>query len=430
MSYLPPSHPPPTYSTAISTPPKHPEPRHDSFDYNPHHERHQPMTPAQQADEEAAAQAAFLEASLASIPKPLHRPSPYPRLPRIIAIPQIAIGSSARPPNPLTRAYAPLLSAYDIPPSAFLQMLDTINVCLGPSPPFQVLQVASMGIGFVPHEWAMGVSAGLGVLAGAGTAATCYFRTKQCLEKMREEVWKPRGLRCMMVKDGEVLEALGISEEEAWRLMPARRRGEHVELARRRLEALRPFVAPLDFDVPAPAERRNVLDKLGAKQQARKVSKKERENEKKAVKREKTLHKTARKYNRTSEELEGLDATWDSNNSSIDSDVESILSLEDEMRKLDVKNAKKEKKAEGKLSGASSEKKHKEYEKKSGERRKEYEKERGKLERKLERRTKKGNKRERKQDKREDKERKKVGSLRWIIIRNWDWEAEGSDPSS
>jgi hypothetical protein len=76
-----------------------------------------------------------------------------------------------------------------------------------------------MGIGFVPHEWAMGVSAGLGVLAGAETAATCYFRTKACLEKMREDIWKPRGLQCTMIKDEKLLEELGISEEQAWRMM-------------------------------------------------------------------------------------------------------------------------------------------------------------------------------------------------------------------
>lgn len=67
-------------------------------------------------------------------------------------------------------------------------MIDTINVCLSDAPPFQVLQLASMGIGFVPHHWATGVSAGLGLVAGAGTAATAYVRTKKCLEEMRDQV--------------------------------------------------------------------------------------------------------------------------------------------------------------------------------------------------------------------------------------------------
>jgi hypothetical protein len=208
---------------------------------------------------------------------------------------------------------------------------------------------------------------------------------------------------------------------------PERGRGEHIGLAKRRLEALSPYIAPFDFDVPAPAEQTNVLNKLSAKQQARKVAKTDRKVEKKALKREKSLHKNTREYERTPEQLEELDAVWDLDNSSIDSDVENILSVEDEMRKLDEKHARKEEKAEDRLKGASSEKKVREYGEKSGERRREYEKERAKPERKLEKRTRKGNKRERKQDNKENKERKKLGSLRWIVIRNWEWDAEGSN---
>ena len=219
MSYLAPNTSPPAYDAGVSIPPQHNEKLHDASDqnYHEHPEKYQAMTADQQV-EEAVAQDAFLDASLRTIPKALHQPASYPRLPKVIAIPQVAIGSKARPPNPITRAYAPYLTSYDIDPSAFMKMIEAINVCLGPSPPFQVMQIASMGIGFVPHEWAMGVSAGLGVLAGAGTAATCYFRTRRCLVKMREDVWKPRGLRCQLLKDGELLEELGISEEQAWGL--------------------------------------------------------------------------------------------------------------------------------------------------------------------------------------------------------------------
>lgn len=218
MSYLQPNHPPPAYQAVDPRPLEHQGKGHDSFDYEEQPESYQPMTEEEQA-KEAAAEAAFLEESLRTIPRPIHQRSSYQRLPKIIAIPQMAVGSKARPPNPLMRAYASILSSYDISPVAFMKMLDTINVCLGPSPPFQVVQVASMGIGFVPHEWALGVSVGLGLLAGAGTAATCYFRTKRCLEKMRDDIWKPRGLQCTMIKDPELIAELGLSEEQAWSLM-------------------------------------------------------------------------------------------------------------------------------------------------------------------------------------------------------------------
>lgn len=217
---MPPNQPPSAYETAVSHPQhgQYHEKRHDSSDHEPYEESQQPMTAAQQA-EEAEREAVFLEECLRFIPKPLHQTSSYPQLPRIIAIPQIGIGSKMRPLNPFTRAYAPDLANFDISQADFMKMIDTINICLSEAPPFQVLQVASMGIGFVPHEWAMGVSAGLGLIAGAGTAATCYFRTKKCLEKMRDQVWKPRGLRCQMLKDTELLQELGISEEQAWGMM-------------------------------------------------------------------------------------------------------------------------------------------------------------------------------------------------------------------
>jgi hypothetical protein len=148
---------------------------------------------------------------------------------------------------------------------------------------------------------------------------------------------------------------------------PERREGDHVELVKRRLQALSPYIAPLEFDVPALVKQTNILNKFSSMQQARKVSKKDRKITKKAIKRDKSLHKTARKYNRTPEELEALDATWDSEDSSIDSDVEVILSVEDEIRKLDEKNTRREKKTQAKLSGASSQKRIRVYEKNSAE---------------------------------------------------------------
>ncbi|KAF2665107.1 hypothetical protein BT63DRAFT_429052 [Microthyrium microscopicum] len=445
MSYLPPDHPPPSYAAPSSyQPPDHPPPSYAAPSRQPpqHHEKnqrwesshpedtlesHHPMTAEQQAQEEAA-ENAYLEESLRTIPRPLHQSSSYPRLPKVIAIPQIAIGLKIRPPNPMMRAYAQSLSAYEISPKDFMQMIDTINICLSPSPPFQVMQLASMGVGFVPHHWAQGVSAGLGVLAGAGIAGTCYLRMKRCLVKMREEIWKPRGLRCRLLKDRELLEVLGISEEQAANMMPSLDGGPldlgpQTDVVKRRLEALSPYIAPLDFNVPAPAERRNPLDNMSAKQQARKISKKERKNEKEVLKRRKSIEKTARKYDRTSEELYALDADWDS-------DVSSVLSMEDELEKLDNKHAKKERKAREKMTSASSEKKMREREKKAMEERKEYEKERAKIQKKLDKRMNKGSKKEKRMGKKENKERKKVGSLRWIVIQNWDWEAEDSNESS
>jgi hypothetical protein len=159
---------------------------------------------------------AILDEGINSIPPPLSSPSSYPGLTKPIAIPQIAISSMIKPPSPFTRAYAPVLSYYGLSKRDFLKMVDTINICLAASPPFQVMQIASTGIGFIPHHWATAASAGLGVLAGAGTAATTYVRTKRFFDKINKEVWEPRGLKMAMIKDPELLTLLEISEQAAW----------------------------------------------------------------------------------------------------------------------------------------------------------------------------------------------------------------------
>jgi len=70
----------------------------------------------------------------------------------------------------------------------------------------------------VPHHWAQAASFGIGVAAGAGTAAVAYTRTKRYLEGVNKDFFAPRGLKVMLVKDkmlgeilGEGLEGLGLA---------------------------------------------------------------------------------------------------------------------------------------------------------------------------------------------------------------------------
>lgn len=117
---------------------------------------------------------------------------------------------------PFVRAYPPVLAEHGLSKADFLKLLDTTNICLSKCAPFQVAGLAGNVIGLVPHEWALGVSAGLGLIAGAGTAATCYFRTKHHIQKMNREIWEPRGLKITMVKDRELMEKMGLNEERVW----------------------------------------------------------------------------------------------------------------------------------------------------------------------------------------------------------------------
>ena len=92
-------------------------------------------------------------------------------------------------------------------------MIDTINICVAASPPFQAMHVAAAGVGVVPEPLFIGISLGLDALASAGTRITKYYRVKAFLEKINRQVWGPRGLEMRIVKDPELVgEMLGMDE--------------------------------------------------------------------------------------------------------------------------------------------------------------------------------------------------------------------------
>lgn len=268
-----PREPPPSYPSATST--------DDGHSFSCFDEKRQ--DPA--GTEDLQAEQRFIDANIHTIASPRSSLSHYPKLRRPIAIPQIAIGSKAQAPMPITRAYASTLQDYGISQQDFLRIIDTLNVYLAAAPPFQVMGAAGHVIGFVPHEWALGVSAGLGVLAGAGTAATVYFRAKRFFAKCNREIFEPRGLHMSMLKDAELLDLLGLSESEVWDAMPATKIVKGLGY-RGRVEALGDAVETLDFDVPESEAQRNWMDKLSAKQQARKMAKKDKKGKKRELKAE------------------------------------------------------------------------------------------------------------------------------------------------
>jgi hypothetical protein len=105
------------------------------------------------------------------------------------------------------------LFQYAISEEEFLAFIDNLTIAMSPSPPFQVLNIAGMGVGMVPHHWAQAASLGIGVAAGAGTAAVAYARTKRYLEGVNREFFAPRGLTVRLVKDKMLGEILGESVE-------------------------------------------------------------------------------------------------------------------------------------------------------------------------------------------------------------------------
>jgi hypothetical protein len=185
-----------------------------------------------------------------------------------------------------------------------------------------------------------------------------------------------------------------------------------LSLRDRRLRVLQPFFAELRFDVPPPAEQKNVLDKIAAKQVSRKISKREKkqveEEEKKLKEREKHIRKAAKNSNSSVPDI-GFDMGAD------DSDASSIISLNREMRLLERKIEEIEQKADEKRRKTEKPKKLAEIEEKRVEEIEKVEKEIRKTERDLERKHEKSGM---KAWKRQDKEMEKVGKLRWIVIKN------------
>ncbi|KIV95365.1 hypothetical protein PV10_03030 [Exophiala mesophila] len=226
-----------------------------------HKPRAHELSGANDAPSEADAQ--VLPRALGWIPsKPSQRS--FPRLGRLVAIPQIQPDTLRSGPMPFYRAYAPDLSYHAITLEEFVGFLDNLTVARAPAAPFQILQLASMGIGFVPHHWTQAASAGIGVVAGAGTASVSAARSKLYLKQANEQYFGPRGLKVTLVKD-EKFRLLTCEDPRSYPLAPVSV-SSHITVAERRMKALENHIAPLTFDVPSPEPQTNVLDKLSARQ--------------------------------------------------------------------------------------------------------------------------------------------------------------------
>ena len=237
-----------------------------------------------------------------------------------VVIPQTAPGLQ----SPFSRAWAPILAEHDVRPEDFLQFMDHLNVCKTASPPFQVLSLAGMVLGFTyvrsfscshpptlsalaslnrcflllgrrsliliaywftysPIPFAPLVGLGTSVAAGAGTYAVTRVRITRYLERANKEYFAPRGLIARIAKQKTLPQIVGQSEN-APLLAALPRYGNGTDgsvttlpsLRERRLQALGSHVARIEYcDLPAPQEESNMLDKLSGKMAARKAKKQE-----------------------------------------------------------------------------------------------------------------------------------------------------------
>ncbi|KAM0337474.1 hypothetical protein ACHAPQ_003045 [Fusarium lateritium] len=309
-------------------------------------------------------------------------------LSRPILLPATSIAGALSATPPFIRAYPPILSSYGISSKEFTAIIDAINIALAEPTPCTVLGVAGSGVGFIPEAIAQGVSMGLEIAAGAGSAASAYIRTKMVLEKVNREVFAPKGLVLEILKDDEVMRRLNTTAKS---LDPLER-----------LQELGPYVETLSFDVGPVIRHSNVIDRISAKQAAMKQKGKEKKKHEKETKRSRKREKAAEKYDRP---VDSIDEQWDS-------DTESLIEIEAKMAKLEGKVVDINAQTNTKL-GEASGKKAGEIEKRRLKDLAEVEKDRGKLQ---EKHAKVIEKLQKKADKKEDKGEKKVAKLQWIMI--------------
>ncbi|GAB7326649.1 hypothetical protein MBLNU13_g10613t1 [Cladosporium sp. NU13] len=330
-------------------------------------------------------------------------------------VPQISKPFGSAYASPFTRAYPPSLQTHNITQSDFLAFIDGLNQVFISNPILQGVSAAG-SIMQMFHGTPIVQSVGMGVQLGSdlASAATSYARTRAYLQACNVDLFHPTGLHAAICSTRDMMAKVGHPEERL-RLAPletaddldrdtASVEGDQVngkaeqramrpmdDPRVRRVNALKGYVALLDFNVPAVVPPDNFLAKMGAWQAQKAAAKNE---EKEAKRRAKSQAKQS-----GGGELRGKDE-----------------------RKLDRKLAKLEKTLD-KEGG-----KHKERDVRKAQRK--YEREEKKIEKKLEKRVGKPEKEKGKGKNRvEDREEKQANKVRWVVITRWVSDEKDDDSS-
>lgn len=167
---------------------------------------------------------------------------------------------------PFLRAYAPALAPHAISQAAFLDFLDGLNEAFLPTPALQGTGMAGMAMGqcygLEPVQLAGCI---VEVASGVGSAAVSYWRTRAYVRAMNERLFHPTGLQVDVLSTAKMLRRVGMLEgelpamesrvEESGSMAAgtgeARSSRLAEDVARRRMQRLEGYCAPLEYDVPA-----------------------------------------------------------------------------------------------------------------------------------------------------------------------------------
>ncbi|RDW58206.1 hypothetical protein BP6252_13617 [Coleophoma cylindrospora] len=206
------------------------------------------------------------------VPPPAYIP---PVLAKPIAVPQTVAGMA----QPFSRCWSPSLAIYNITAADFVEFIDNLNVVATASPPLQVLGLVGGVISMVPHHIFILTGIGVQALAKVGAVAVSKSRTAMYMKAVNEQFFAPRGLKASIMQHEALSVTLGLPPDTDV-LAPVTAETINCSVIERRLEKMKPHIAPIEFDVPAPAVQTTILAKMSAAQVKRQAAR----NEKKLLK--------------------------------------------------------------------------------------------------------------------------------------------------
>ncbi|KAG4257930.1 hypothetical protein FPRO03_02885 [Fusarium proliferatum] len=269
-----------------------------------------------------------------------------------IAIP----ATSSKLGSPFLRAFPPILEdQYHLPREVFLRFLDDLNRAAVASPPVQILGLAGSIVSMIPLHTAQIVGNSVNAAATLSTYAISKSRSELCISTANKELFMPRGLKAEFTKLDVVaryarmpiLNNEGKIEKNSVILGPLEDVSSQapVTVQQRRLQALEPWIAPLDL---TPLPDLHVPDNFVSKMHASTSERQRKKEEKKMTKDRAKAHEDWTEDSRKARE------DYEKEMRKIDEDLAKVQrkhadeprKLERELKKLDREREKCEKEYE------------------------------------------------------------------------------------
>jgi len=239
---------------------------------------------------------------------------------------------------------------------------------------------------------------GLQFASDISSAAASYLQTKAYFEACNADLFHPAGLHAAVLTTKDMMVKVGHGEQ--WLTLPPLETSEDLEESMvrergvgtaqgtvgsledprmRRLKALHGYVAPLDLDVPAVVAPGNLINKMAAWQAQKTADKHEKKDlkrrEKSAAKSQSPEEKTTKDERRLERKLASVEKSLEKHGGNADAR---------KVRRAQERYEREQRKVEGKVG-----------------------------------------RKEQKSGKDERREEKKANKIRWIVITQWEGEAEG-----